>query len=116
ERVASYIASLDWGMLLLAETFAKRASMPTKLGEFLAAGVRPIHYGCNPEVGHWVRRTGSGLSLPDLDDDTLERTARSVASATGDANVLSSARDIAEQHFSLRGALARYASLIRSLT
>ena len=49
--------------------------MPTKLGEFFAAGVAPITHGGNSEIAEWVRRTGSGLALDDLSHDSLQRAA-----------------------------------------
>ena len=106
--------TLDWGLLLLKESEVKRASMPTKLAEFLAAGVRPVHYGCNSELGDWVAKTGSGFTLSSLTE--LPTAAERIVNTPFDAQALTRARTIAEAHFSLRSGVERYASLFHSLS
>lgn len=108
-----WVAGLDWGLLLLTTSIAKRASMPTKLGEFLAAGVRPIHSGCNAEVGEWIRRTGSGLSFDELTSEALDQAAEVVAGDARDERERLVARARARSHFSLSSGLDRYASLLQ---
>ncbi|HEX3597854.1 MAG TPA: glycosyltransferase, partial [Polyangiaceae bacterium] len=58
-EMPEWVSLIRWGILLLDSPFAKRGSMPTKLAEFFAAGVRPIQHGCNAEVSEWVQRAGS---------------------------------------------------------
>jgi hypothetical protein len=88
--------------------------MPTKLAEFFAVGVRPLHYGCNSEVADWVRRVGTGLVLDSLAESELARAARFAVDSHHDAAVLSAGRERAEPHFSLRAGLDRYEALLRS--
>jgi hypothetical protein len=115
DEMANWLPWIRWGFLLLRETFAKRASMPTKLAEFFAAGVRPIHYGCNREVGDWVTRCGSGHSLRALDEQEFTHAAEVVANAPYDLEVLRRARDRAAGHFSLQSGLDRYDALLAQL-
>jgi hypothetical protein len=115
DQVAHWMHATDWGFLLLRETFAKRAAMPTKLAEFLATGVRPIHHGCNAEVGDWVRRCGSGYPLPALAPSELERAAEAVAHAPRDPAALRAARERARPHFSLASGIDRYDALLATL-
>lgn len=110
-----WLSCIDWGLLLLSEEWMKRASMPTKLAEFLATGVRPIQFGCNSEVGEWVEQAGSGLRLSDLEDATLDSAAQDIASATFDEQLLRRARDTALAHFGLDVAIRNYADLIRAI-
>jgi len=116
DRMPLVLSSIDWGLLLLQTSASKRGSMPTKLGEFFAAGVRPVHYGCNSEVGDWVRRTGSGFSLPALDDASLHEAAERIARTPLEIEPLIRARGIAESHFSLRAGCNRYAEIMRQLS
>lgn len=109
DEMPRVLHEIDWGLLLLRRSEVKRASMPTKLGEFFAAGVRPVHYGCNDELAEWVARTGSGFTLPALDDRSLEQAAQHIADAAPAS--LQHAREIAEPHFSLRAGVERYAEL-----
>jgi hypothetical protein len=104
-----WLSLIEWGMLLLnPDSPAKRASMPTKLAEFFASGVRPVQFGCNTEVSEWVRRTGSGFVLPDVRPETLETAAERIVSSTPDAQVTAHARALAAPHFSLESGLEKY--------
>lgn len=116
DEMPRWLPHLDWGALLLKTSFAKRASMPTKLGELLAAGVRPVHCGCNTEVGDWVRRTGSGISLASVEDAELDRAVdRIVAQQNRGEEELRRARAIAEPHFGLASGIETYASFLERL-
>jgi hypothetical protein len=114
-EVPEWLQWLDWGLLLLQDNAAKRGSMPTKLAEFFATGVRPIAFGCNSEVGAWVRRAGSGCMLESLDDAALRQAATIVAQPTTDFAILQKARLLTEPHFGLRAGLDRYEALLKAL-
>jgi len=114
EDIAEWLQWIDWGFLLLPEVAAKRGSMPTKLGEFFATGVRPLAHGCNSEMISWVTRSGSGLVLDQVDDGSL-KWAASQLSRPGDFAALQRARDITEPHFGLKQGLDRYGQLLASL-
>ena len=118
----AWMTLVDWGLLLLATSFAKRASMPTKLAEFFAAGVRPVQYGCNEEVTRWVVRAGSGLVLNGLEANQLEEAARRIARSPTRASrepstwaMLERARRLTREHFSLATGLTRYNDLLDAL-
>jgi hypothetical protein len=110
-----FLARIDWAIQLLSEDVAKRGSMPTKLAEFFAAGVRPIHYGCNGEVTGWVRTAGSGYVLGDLSDAELDKAATFVAESPTSAKMLADARASTEAHFALESGIARYEALLTRL-
>jgi hypothetical protein len=103
---------IDWGLLLLPETAAKRASMPTKLAEFFATGVRPAFFGCNSEATRWVERAGSGHVLRSMDAAELEAAARIISDSTPDYASLRAAREITAPHFGLAAGLEHYARFL----
>lgn len=116
ETMPSRLREIDWGVMLLSQSRAKRASMPTKLAEFFAAGVRPVHYGCNAEVESWVRRAGSGYVLSTLSDPELQAAASYIVSVgRADRAVLDRARVSTESHFSVATGVARYARILRTI-
>lgn len=115
QDMPKWLSCIDWGLLLLSDEWMKRASMPTKLAEFLATGVRPIQYGCNSEVGDWVERTGSGLRLPSLSKSALEEAATSIVGVPRDEATLRDARTRALEHFGLDVAIRSYGDLIRTI-
>jgi hypothetical protein len=113
DDMPDWLAVVDCSPLLLKENFAKRASMPTKLAEFFAVGVRPLHHGCNSEVADWVRRVGTGMVLDSLAEPELLRAARFAVESPRDPVVLAAGRERAQPHFSLRAGLDRYEALLR---
>jgi glycosyltransferase involved in cell wall biosynthesis len=110
-----WLRRIDWGLLLLETRPNKGGSMPTKLGEMFAAGVRPVQLGCNDEVRDWVVRTGSGITLPDASDDSLREAAAKIAGARDDRALLRRAREIAQPHFALSAGVDRYERLLRDV-
>ena len=116
DAMPEWLSLLDWGLLLLNPASpAKRASVPTKLAEFFATGVRVAQFGCNEEISDWVRRAGSGVVLPSVDAQGLEAAARLIAASTRDEAVLARAREVTAPHFSLKSGLERYEALWRRL-
>ena len=99
---------IDWGLLLVPETAANRAKMPTKLGEFFAAGVRPVFFGCNSDAARWVEHAGSGHVLRSIHDMDLRGAARAIADSVCDGERLRVAREVTAPHFSLASGLSSY--------
>ena len=110
-----WLSCIDWGLLILSDGWSKRASMPTKLAEFLAVGIRPIQFGCNSEVGDWIDKTGSGLRLDSQSSAALDDAAKTICDAQEHLPSLRRAREIAESHFGIGAALDRYDSLIHAV-
>jgi glycosyltransferase involved in cell wall biosynthesis len=114
DAMPQWLSLVEWCLLLLQpNSTAKRASMPTKLGELFASGVRPLQFGCNVEVSEWVRRAGTGFVLPDVLPASLDEAAtRVVATDTLSADEIEKARQTTAPHFSLAAGSARYDSLL----
>lgn len=115
EQMPEWLRQVDWGLLLLQPGLAKRGSMPTKLAEFFAAGVRPVQFGCNHEVTDWVARAGSGVVLDDLSEASLRRAAREIAAAPRTPAVLEEARRRTRPYFDIGPGVAGYERLYARL-
>ena len=119
QQIHDWLRLFDWGLLLLNEPFAKRGSMPTKLAEFFATGIRPIAYGCNEEVVDWVRRAGSGIVLDACTPRGLRAAAAKIAELGKRPRdidpVGARAREIAMPHFSATAGVERYHELYERL-
>ena len=115
-EMPSWLSSMDWAIQMLTENPSKRASMPTKLAEFFAVGIRPVHFGCNEEVRDWIRRAGTGIVLDDCNSATLANAAASICETPFDAASLQHGRDITAAHFSLKTGIDRYEQLFRDVT
>ncbi len=112
DAMPQWLSLIHWAPLLLQpDSPAKRASMPTKLAEFFACGVQPIHFGCNVEVGQWVQRSGLGFSLPDVSPRSLAAAADRVVSQQRPVD-LPAAREHTRGHFSLEAGLQKYEQVL----
>jgi glycosyltransferase involved in cell wall biosynthesis len=115
QDMPEWLKQMHWALLLLNSRFSKRGSMPTKLAEFFAAGVRPIQYGCNEEVSARVREAGSGLVLEGLSPEDLREAALKVARTNLDNEGVMKAREITRPNFSLEAGVNKYATLFDKL-
>ena len=106
---------IDWGFLVIERSYARRAMMPTKLAEFFAAGVRPIYYGCNSEIRHWVERAETGVVLDNITTWELDRCARQIANRSTDQASLRRARRLTRAHFGLAAGIDAYERICRVL-
>lgn len=113
--MSHWLRLVAWGLLLLNAPYAKRGSMPTKLAELFASGVRPLQYGCNTEVSDWVRRAASGYVPASLHRPALLEAARFMAESPSSPSMLERARTLTAPHFSLAAGVDRYATLLESL-
>ena len=111
-EMPEWLRHMDWALLLLNTRFSKRGSMPTKLAEFFAAGVRPIQHGCNAEVSEKVRGAGSGIVLDSLSEESLREAARRIAAIPLEGAELERAREISRPHFSLAAGVLKYEKIL----
>ncbi|MCB9655218.1 MAG: hypothetical protein H6729_13945 [Deltaproteobacteria bacterium] len=114
-EIAAWLHQVDWGLLLLHTPYAKRASMPTKLGEFFASGVAPLHEGCNADVERWVTKSGCGHTLNTETPAGIVAAAEHVATTRLEVEALREARARTESHFSLASGIQRYEALLSTL-
>ena len=113
--MSEWLRHMDWALLLMKTGYSKRGSMPTKLAEFFAAGVRPIQYGCNAEVSQKVREASSGIVLRSLAPEHLSDVARKVAATALLAEDAMKARDLTRSHFSLQAGVEKYEALLNKV-
>lgn len=115
DEVPDHLAAADAGICFLANVRSKRASSPTKFGEYLAAGLPVVATRWTGDAETfaddpaWVLVDGFGGSH-------YERAAARLASILGNRPLTTErARSAALRHFSLQEAVARYHGLYRTL-
>ena len=86
--------------------------MPTKLGELLASGVRPIQYGCNHEVREIVEQSGSGIVLDGITPEDLDLAARKIAANPLTTAEVVTAREISRRWFDINSGVVEYQRLL----
>lgn len=115
ERVAQEIHRMDAGVFYIRPTFSKRASAPTKFGEFLGCGVPCIsNYG----VGDTESILGGedvGVVLRAFDDEAHAQGVQALLKLVSDADTKSRCINVANKYFSLEQGVKAYDQIYREL-
>jgi glycosyltransferase involved in cell wall biosynthesis len=114
-EVPALLRAADAGLSLIKPCASKRSSSPTKVGEYLAAGLPVVSTAgigdCDRMLGD-----GRGVVLDALDDDGLERGGRTLAALLDDPGTRARCRAFAEAELSLeRTGVPRYARVYESV-
>jgi glycosyltransferase involved in cell wall biosynthesis len=113
-EVPAVLRAADAGLSLIRTCASKRSSSPTKVGEYLAAGLPVVSTAgigdCDRMLGE-----GRGVVLDALDDAGLDRGARALAALLDDPATRVRCRAFAEAELSLeRTGGPRYAAVYES--
>ena len=116
EETPAYLALADFAISFIAPAFSKMASSPTKMGEYLAAGL-PVVY--NAGIGDLddLEREGVGARLEAFSEAEYIGAADRIRTLLEERDATSqSCRTAAERHFSLAGiGIPRYVRLYARL-
>jgi glycosyltransferase involved in cell wall biosynthesis len=94
-------ASAGLALLRPSATVSNKASMPTKLAEFLACG-RPVVVSSGVgDMDGLLARYDCGVSIGDVSDVSLEGAAADLERLLSDPSTPARCRSLAEDHFSL---------------
>jgi glycosyltransferase involved in cell wall biosynthesis len=111
DQVPAELEAADAGLSLIKQSFSKRSSSPTKVGEYLAAGLPVVS---TAGIGDCDRMLadGRGVLLQSLDDESYARAAQALGALLDDAGTRRRCRSFAEAELSLEATGApRYAAL-----
>jgi glycosyltransferase involved in cell wall biosynthesis len=115
EDVPNELYAGDIGLCLIKSSFSKTASAPTRLAEYLAAGMAVI---VTPQVGDLealVEEHGVGVVLRGEDEAALIRAADAMRELAGDPELPERCRKVASHRFAVEIGSRRYAELYRDL-
>jgi glycosyltransferase involved in cell wall biosynthesis len=107
-ELAALLPAAEFGLFFIRPTFSKLASSPTKLGEYLAAGVPVVTNAGVGDVSEILERTGGGVVVNDFSQASFERAISEIdlLVARNDGGRI---RVAAEEFFSLDRAVDAYA-------
>jgi glycosyltransferase involved in cell wall biosynthesis len=115
-EVPAYLAAADAALAFIRPTYSKISSSPTKIGEYLAAGLPVVTGRGVGDVDEQLERYGTGIVLDDFEPAALERGAQALAAAIGDAEQAAAARRCARAELDLRAVgIPAYARLYERL-
>jgi glycosyltransferase involved in cell wall biosynthesis len=116
DEVPAYLAAADAAMAFIRPTYSKISSSPTKIGEYLAAGLPVVTGRGIGDVDDQLERHGAGILLDGFDAASLEGGARAMARAIGDPDHAARAHRCARVELSLRDVgIPRYERLYERL-
>lgn len=118
--VPSQIARMDAGLFFIRPAWSKRASCPTRMGEFLACGKPCLTNGGVGDVAEDLHETGTGIALPPegdygVDLTNLNAALETIFAMTDQPDIVERCRDAAEARFSLSAGVAEYDRIYRHL-
>ena len=113
DRVPDWIATADVGLALVRPDHAKRASAPTKVGEYLACGLAvAATAGVGDLNDHFE---GSDVAITVSPSEEPGRIVDRILVALGATDRVAKARALAKTHYDLQAAVGSFAALYRSL-
>jgi len=119
-EVAGQIARMDAGLFFIRPAWSKRASCPTRMGEFLACGKPLVANGGVGAVAQDIAETGTGIALPPLGTETvdlgnLDAALEAIFAMAADPDMAARCRAVAEERFSLATGVAAYSDIYARL-
>jgi glycosyltransferase involved in cell wall biosynthesis len=116
EAMGSYLGMADFAICLCRPSLARIASSPTKVGEYLAAGL-PVASG--PRIGDLDNLLGGGdvgVVLDEFSARSYERASMEIRALASDPGSRARCRAVARETFSLEEVgIPRYDQLYRRL-
>ena len=109
------IAKMDAGIFFIKPAWSKRASSPTRLGEFLASGKPVLTNSKIGDVEEDVMQTRTGVVISDWQQDALTLAIQRLVSIAREPGIAERCRSAAEERFSLQRGIAAYAAIYSSL-
>ena len=115
EMVPKEMGHIDVGIFFIMPVFSKRASAPTKLGEFLGCGVPCLANDGVGDMTQILERENVGVVIRAFDAEGRDRAINALISLCADSDVGQRCVRTARKHFSLDDGVAAYDRIYREL-
>lgn len=120
DEVGSQIARMHAGIFFILPAWSKRASCPTRMGEFLGSGLPCLANAGVGDVAEDLNTTGTGIVMPVSDDNrvdlaTIDTALQQLTDLARQPDMAAKCRATAEELFSLENGVAEYDRIYRDL-
>jgi glycosyltransferase involved in cell wall biosynthesis len=115
DQVPEELAPGDIGLCTVRPTFSKLASAPTRIAEYLAAGMPVAALAGVGDLDRLIADSGVGVTLPDSSRDSINAAAGQLRSLAGDPDTAARCRRLAGQRFSLERGVSQYLDLYKTM-
>jgi len=112
DDVPRLVAAADYGLFFIKPVFSKKASSPTKMGEFLALELPIVTNGNVGDVSRIVEESGAGVIVGGFSEDAYRTALDRLEALNPDMNRW---RSVARTWFDLKTGVDRYAAIYLSL-
>jgi len=99
--IPKHLQRASLGISFRRPTFSQIAASPTKIAEYLAAGIPVVSNAGTGDVDELLQRERVGLSVHSFDDATLAEAAAKALALTSEAGIEERCRQAAARHFDL---------------
>ncbi len=115
DEVPQAMAAADAGVFFVKPAFSKRASAPTKMGEFLGSGVPCLGNAGVGDVEAILEGERVGVAVRDFDEPTLREAVERLVALADDGEARRRCVEVARRYFSLDDGVRAYDRLYREL-
>lgn len=115
ERVPEKIKEMDAGIFFYRQTFSKKGTSPTKMGEFLACGVPCMSNAGVGDVKSLLTENNVGVVLNDFTSEEKTEKVRDLIDLATAPDIDKRCRRFAEDYYSLSAGVGKYDSIYKSL-
>lgn len=115
DEVAGEMARMDAAIFFIKPVFSKRASCPTKLGEFLGCGKPALANSGVGDVGELLEGARAGVCIDRFDEAAYRQGLERLLALIDDPETPARCIKLARDEFSLEAGVARYDAIYRTL-
>ncbi len=115
-EVPNYMGRVDFGLFFIKPLFSKKASAPTKLGEFLACGIPCLTNAGVGDMDEILQSTQTGVCIEEFSPQAFDDACKRMLALLEDEGLPQRCRQTAEKYFSLEKGIAEYHRIYRELS
>ena len=115
DEVPGHLQRAWAGLAFIRPLFSKQASCPTKLGEYLAAGLPVVVNAGVGDVDEWLTAAGVGVIVQRFEGGEYRKSWDTLVAMAGDAGLRARCREAARDRFALADGVARYRAVYGAL-
>jgi glycosyltransferase involved in cell wall biosynthesis len=114
-EVPRLLKDITAAVFFLKPLFSKKASAPTKLGEFLASGIPCLVNDGIGDMGSIIRNGRVGISIKEINDKSIRDGLVSLIELTKQDDIIERCVSVANENFSLNEGCERYKKIYLDL-
>lgn len=114
-EVSDYMACMDFGLFFNKPFFSRKASAPTKLGEFLACGIPCLTNAGVGDVDEILRSSRTGVCITEFSDQAFDEACEQMFLLLQEEGLTDRCRQTAKRYFSLEQGISEYKRIYSEL-